>query len=32
MLKANPEKVAAELTDKYGIEVVAAYDGYNLEF
>jgi len=31
MLRANPEKVADSLSNKYGKEVIAAYDGLNLE-
>ncbi|BAL81467.1 MBL fold metallo-hydrolase [Caldisericum exile] len=32
MLKASPEKVAETLSDKYGVEVIAAYDGLTVEF
>ncbi|MGB9770012.1 MULTISPECIES: MBL fold metallo-hydrolase [Caldisericum] len=32
MLRANPEKVAESLSNKYGIEVIAAYDGLTVEF
>jgi phosphoribosyl 1,2-cyclic phosphodiesterase len=32
MLRANPEKVAESLSEKYGIEVIAAYDGLTVEF
>jgi len=32
MLRANPEKVAESLSEKYGVEVIAAYDGLTVEF
>jgi hypothetical protein len=31
-LRANPEKVAESLSEKYGVEVIAAYDGLTVEF
>ncbi len=31
MLRANPQKVAEELSEKYNKEVIAAFDGFNLE-